>query len=494
MATNRVTGMYSGIDTEGLISQLMEAKKVKVTEVQKDQMTIKYKQEAWTDLNKKVKNLFGTISNMRYESSYMKNKTEVSDSSYVSVTTSDAAMLATQDLTVDKLAQTAYLTGNEISAGTDKVTSGTKLADIDSNLVGQTISITMDDGTTTDVKITEDMTLGNLTNELSKAGVNCKFDASTQRIFVGANKTGKAGDFTFSCDGDGLTTLGLDSTNKIPGKDGQITLNGATFTSTDNVYNINGLTITAKALTNGEKVTLTTSQDSSAIYDMIKKCVKEYSDLMNEMDKLYNADTKTKYEPLTDEEKAAMSDYEIEQWESKMKGQILAKDSSISSLSSALKEIMSRGIEINGKTMYLFDFGVETGGYFETADNEKNALHIMGDADDALYSGNDNKLQQMIETDPEAVTKFFSQLYKNVYEKMDTMSARVNDTRSYGSFYDDIKLRNDYSDYTSKIADMEDKLAKYEDKWYNKFAAMESAMAKMQSNQNAIAGLFGGGN
>lgn len=494
MATNRVTGMYSGIDTEGLITQLMEAKKVKVTEVQKDQMTIKYKQEAWDDLNKKVKNLFGTISNMRYESSYMKNKTDVSDSTYASVTTSDSSMIATQELEVNSLAQTAYLTGDKIGKDTDKFTSGTLLKNIDPNLVGQTVTITMDGGKKIDVKIDEKTTLGSLTNDLSKAGVNCKFDASTQRIFVGSNTSGKAGDFTFSATGDALGTLGLDSGNKIDGQDGEITLNGATFTSSNNVYDINGLTITAKAETKGEKVTLTTAKDTSAVYDMIKKYVKEYSELMNEMDKLYNADTKTKYKPLTDEEKAALSDYEIEQWETKMKDQILAKDSSISSLSSALKEIMNQGIEIGGKTMYLFDFGVETGGYFETADNEKNALHIMGDADDSLYSGNDNKLQQMIESDPDAVTKFFSQLNKNLYERMDKMSARVNDTRSYGSFFDDIKLKNDYSDYTTKIADMEDKLAKYEDKWYDKFAAMESAMAKMQSNQNAIAGLFGGGN
>ena len=38
----------------------------------------------------------------------------------------------------------------------------------------------------------------------------------------------------------------------------------------------------------------------------------------------------------------------------------------------------------------------------------------------------------------------------------------------------------------------EEKLADYEDKWYKKFSAMETAMAKMQSNANAITGLLGG--
>ncbi len=80
---------------------------------------------------------------------------------------------------------------------------------------------------------------------------------------------------------------------------------------------------------------------------------------------------------------------------------------------------------------------------------------------------------------------------RELYSKMDSMSAKVNNVRSYGSFYDDQKLKSDYEDYTTKIEDLEAKLADYEDKWYDKFGAMETAMAKMQSNQNAISSLLG---
>ena len=48
------------------------------------------------------------------------------------------------------------------------------------------------------------------------------------------------------------------------------------------------------------------------------------------------------------------------------------------------------------------------------------------------------------------------------------------------------------NDYTSKIADLEEKLKDYEDKWYSKFSKMETALAKMQSNASAITGLLGG--
>ena len=53
-------------------------------------------------------------------------------------------------------------------------------------------------------------------------------------------------------------------------------------------------------------------------------------------------------------------------------------------------------------------------------------------------------------------------------------------------------MKEDYDDYTSKIKTAEDKLTDYEDKWYKKFSAMETALAKMQSNASAITGLLGG--
>ncbi len=347
--------------------------------------------------------------------------------------------------------------------------------------------------------ITDDMTLGGLTSKLSAKGVSAKFDSSTQRIFIGSKDTGKKFDFTLSAsDAAGtaaLKTLGLSAeggAEKMDGRDSEIVLNNATYTSSSNTFNINGLTITAKAENEGRPITLNTTKDTSAIYDMVKDVVKAYSELVNEIDKLYNADTKTKYDPLTDEEKAAMSDYEVEKWEEKLKEQVLAKDPTLSNLSTAFTSVMNQGFTVGDKTMYLFDFGIETAGYFNAADNEKNALHIRGDEDDEVFASETNKLQQMIAADPDAVTKFFTQLSDSIYKKMDELSSKVPGYRTYGSFYEDVRMKSEYEDYTTKIADMEQKLSDYEDKWYAKFAKMEKAMAKMQSNQNAVSGLFGG--
>lgn len=288
-------------------------------------------------------------------------------------------------------------------------------------------------------------------------------------------------------------TLQASGATKVTGQDAIILLNDAEFTNSTNSFEINGLTITALSETKeGETVTITTQNDTDGVYDMIKSFLKEYNSLINEMDKLYNADSAKGYEPLTDDEKYEMSDREIEEWEDKIKESLLRRDSNLSSVSSAMKEIMAGGITVNGTTMYLFNFGINTLGYLNAADNEKNAYHIDGDPDDADTSGNADKLKSMIANDPDTVISFFTQLSQNLYGKMTSLSASVEGYRSFGSFYDDKKMKTDYSDYTTKIADMEEKLADYEDKWYAKFSAMETALAKMQSNSNAVTSLLGG--
>lgn len=282
-----------------------------------------------------------------------------------------------------------------------------------------------------------------------------------------------------------------EGSNRIAGQDARITLNNAKYTNSNNTFEINGLTITALT-TCAEEITVTTQQDTDGIYDMVKNFLKEYNEIVNEMDKLYNADRAKGYEPLTEDEKAAMSEKEVEKWEAKVKESLLRRDDNLSTVNSALQSIMASGFTVNGKTMYLHDFGIDTLGYFESADNEKHAYHIAGDPDDEYTSSSADKLKSMISNDPDTVISFFSQLGRGLYEKMADLSKSVDGYRSFGSFYDDKKMKSDYDSYTTKIKEMETKLNEYEDKWYKKFSRMETALAKMQSNMSAVSSLLGG--
>ncbi|MBR3823745.1 MAG: flagellar filament capping protein FliD [Lachnospiraceae bacterium] len=494
----RLTGLMSGMDTDSLIQELVSARKTKVDQSVKAQKKLEVKQEAWKTLNGKLKTLQNKyISNMRFSTAYMKKTTKVSNSNVASVITGEGAVNGVQELKVNKLAKTAYLTGKEIKKlDGGKVDANTKISELGAISANAKMTCTIN-GEVKTFEVNSETTVSDaLTWLKNDCGLNASFDEKNQRIFVSAKESGLENDFTLSGTGKALTALGLtvrDGANKIDGQDAEITLNGATFKSNTNTFDINGLTITALSTTKeNESVTVTTQDDTDGIYDMIKNFLKEYNSIINEMDKLYNADAAKGYEPLLDEEKEAMSDTEVEKWEEKIKDSILRRDSNLSSVSNALKQAMSGGIEIDGKTMYLTDFGINTLSYFSAPDNEKNAYHIDGDADDENTAGNADKLKTMISNEPSMVVSFFSGLSQKLYEEMNNQSKSVEGYRSFGSFYDDKKMKADYDSYKGKIKELEQKLADYEDKWYKKFAAMETAMAKMQSDTSAVTSLLGG--
>ena len=285
---------------------------------------------------------------------------------------------------------------------------------------------------------------------------------------------------------------------KIDGCDSEIYLNGIQYTGSSNSYSINGLNITAQVVTDTDgkasdanAISITTSTDTQGIYDKIKDFLSQYNSLINEITSLYNADSAKGYEPLTDDEKDAMSDTEVEKWEQKIKDSLLRRDDNLESLMSAMTSAMSGAVEVNGKKMYLSNFGIKTLGYLNAPANQQNAYHIDGDEDDANSSGNADKLMTAITSDPDTVIDFMqglaSNLYKSVHTKMQSSSLS-----SIYTVYNDKEMASEYSDYTSIIKKWEQKLEDKEDYYYKKFSSMETALSKLNSQTSSLSSLFGG--
>ncbi len=279
-----------------------------------------------------------------------------------------------------------------------------------------------------------------------------------------------------------------DGAVRIKGDDAIIELNGATFVSNTNNFSINGLTIQVTEKTD-TAVTITTEADIDAVYDNIKEFFKEYNTLIMAMDTAYNADSSKGYEPLTSEEKEAMTDDEVEKWEKKIKDALLRKDSTLGGASSAMKTLMNSAIEINGKKYSLASFGIKTQGYFDSGKNEKGVYHIDGDPDDTVSAGNDDKLKAMLASDPDVVIEFFSKLSTKVY---DDLGKRMNSTKlsSMYTLYNDKQMATEYSSYNTKIKDKEEYITRMEDYYYKKFTAMETALAKLNQTQTSLSGFF----
>ena len=79
-------------------------------------------------------------------------------------------------------------------------------------------------------------------------------------------------------------------------------------------------------------------------------------------------------------------------------------------------------------------------------------------------------------------------MYDSLTKKMASSSLS-----SAFTIYNDKQMSSQYSDYKDKVTEWEEKLEEYEEQWHKKFAAMETALSKLQSQSSQLAGLLGGG-
>ena len=290
---------------------------------------------------------------------------------------------------------------------------------------------------------------------------------------------------------DGYAIPISEGATRVNAEDAKIVLNNAEFTSSSNVFNINGLTIKATGETKeGETVTINTDTDTQGLYDKIKDFLSEYNSIINELTSLYNADSSKGYEPLTDDQKAEMSESEIEKWETKIKDSLLRRDSTIGGVMNAMTNAMMKSYTVNGKTYSLASFGIHTMGYLDSAKNENYAYHIDGDAEDNATSGNKDKLLDMITNNPEDLQEFMKQLTSGLYEEIDNKMKGSN-LKSRFTIYNDKQMTKDNDNYTKQIKNWEKKIEEMENRYYKQYANMEKQLAKMQSSTSSLSSLFG---
>lgn len=453
------------------------------------------------------------------------------------VTTLEKTELKDKDGNPEKLTSTTKLSALGYTDGKD-----TTLDIHTTNEKGEAV--------TQKITLGKDSTIQDVVSALRENGLNASFDENNGRLFVSSKDTGKAADFTISAsttkkipktDDDGnlvkdkdgnvvmeeikmsddesasskklLGLLGLDTVNntydnqavKIDGRNAVISLNGVKYTNTTNDFAINGLNVSVTGVTDNvtdpenvdlstlddsTAITITTTTDSQGIYDKIKDFLTEYNNIINEITKLYNADSAGSYEPLTDDEKDKMSDTEIEKWETKIKDSLLRRDTSLGTIMNSMMTAMSSPITIDGKDYSLSSFGIQTLGYLNAAKNEQNAYHIDGDEDDENTSGNKDKLMDAITKNPDTVIDFMKQLSTNLYKAMD-QQMQSSSLRSRYKIYNDKELDKEYSNLTKTIKQWESKVSDKEDYYYKKFSNMETAMSKLQSQTSSLSSMLG---
>ncbi len=509
----RMSGLTSGLDTENIVKELMSAQRLKSTKISNKKTKLEWKQEKWKDLNSKIYSFYtDQLSKMKLKGSFNTVKTSSSDESKVEVTAAGNTPEGNHSIQVKSVASAQIVTGAVVGSN---ISTDTKLVSLG---LGNTAdaSITVTAGTTTKtLNIEAGTTVEDFLTTLSDAGLNASFDTAQKRFFISSKKSGIENSFSIrtSSPSMDLSKLGLSqifasrqadgsvgisygsNVTVVKPSDAKIVLDGAEMTSSSNTIAVNGLTLNIKGVTAGANaaatdddapVNITVSKDVEAAYDMVKKFVKSYNELLKSLNDVYYADTAKGYEPLTDEQKEAMSEEQEKKWEDKIKNSLLRRDSDVGTISSSMRTIMGKGIEYNGKGYSLASFGISASDY-----TEKGLLHIDGNSEDSVSTAKTDKLKAALAENPEAVMETLTQLSKELYEDM-TGKMRSTNLRSAMTFYNDKEMKKEVANYKDEIKTMEDKLADMESRYYRQFTAMEKAMANMNSQSANITSLLGG--
>lgn len=208
----RITGIASGLDTDSMVQELVKASSSKVDDLKKAQTKLEWTQTAWSDLNAKVYAFYNkTVTNMSLEGAYKKKKTTIADSNIASIVNSDSAVNGTQTLAVKSLAKSGYLTGGKLDWNGQTATGASTLNTLSGTALGARDEITLNvknAGKESTITLNGNSSIDDFIKQLKDAGLTANFDSANQRIFISANDSGAANDFSITAnDMNGLKAL-----------------------------------------------------------------------------------------------------------------------------------------------------------------------------------------------------------------------------------------------------------------------------------------------
>ena len=225
-------------------------------------------------------------------------------------------------------------------------------------------------------KYNKDTALETVLNDINsntEAGVSVSFSKTTNQFVFTAKETGAGGRVEIGGELGERLFGKVDVTDKdhyTAGQDAKFTatINGQKmeFSRSSNTFDLDGMSITLNGtfeVKDGETpVTFSSKTDTDKIIDVVKTMVEDYNAIVSEVKKAYSdmpleKSNGSRYKPLTDEDKADMTESEIKAYEEKAKTGILFMDRDLSSLYSALRSAVSPG---GSDGSFLRSIGIKT--------------------------------------------------------------------------------------------------------------------------------------
>lgn len=235
----------------------------------------------------------------------------------------------------------------------------------------------------------------------ANAGVSIEFDTRTERFIMSANQTGTANRINIDPDNPEhfldwriLQAMGL--VNRVAATDALAHVDGQLITSSTNQIEHNGVLLTVEAETT-EPVTVVTSVSIEDTRERILNFVESYNELMQELFDLSRTPRPrgtggSFFDPLTPDEKAALSDREIERWEEQARTGLLHRSEAIESIMQLMREFMTEAVVLEDGTRFsLSDIGLSTTGRI----GEFGILHVDYNVLDRMLESRGHDIAQL---------------------------------------------------------------------------------------------------
>ncbi len=389
-----------------------------------------------------------------------------------------------QDLVGQDLGVLLGFTGNQ--GASNMVDENTNLADISAfngmSFVDQNGDAIVGDLTLGDIMDGNVYIVGKDSND-DTVNVQLEYDNESGQVSVTAPSVTIEG--ATSLFGKDPITLGngqMSATNSdwyTAGTDAKFTFNGVETSRSTNTFTVEGITLKLTEVSalkedgSYEETIISTSRDVDSIVDGITSFVEAYNSMISEINELLNEDASYKdYAPLTDAQKAEMTETEITNWEAKTSEGLLRNDSTLTSFLSALRTAMYS--TPSGSSLAIYSIGIDT-----TSDyNDGGKLEI----DEA-------KLREMIEADPDGVAELFTgenglsstisgicSAYANTSSGSQGLLVQ---TAGYEGTSSDTNntISNNLSSMQSTIDSLKMRFEQEEARYWAQFTAMETAMS-----------------
>lgn len=361
-------------------------------------------------------------------------------------------------------------------------------------------------------KYNKDTALETVLNDINsntEAGVSVSFSKTTNQFVFTAKETGAGGRVEIGGElGERLfgKVNVTDKDHYTAGQDAKFTatINGQKmeFSRSSNTFDLDGMSITLNGtfeVKDGETpVTFSSKTDTDKIIDVVKTMVEDYNAIVSEIKKAYSdmpleKSDGSRYKPLTDEDKADMTESEIKAYEEKAKTGILFMDRDLSSLYSALRSAVAPG---GSDGSFLRSIGIKT--------SYEDGLTTL--------SLDENALREALEQNPDQVKDAFTKSKENgaasdglmasIQKVTDRYAATTGATKGIliekaGSKYSPSAALNNtlleqMKDIDKQVDKWQAKMSDKVDYYTNKFTQLEMLIAQMNSQSSSLAGMMGG--